>query len=127
MGLILLILIKCNHKRGLRREPDVFYCWVKKGGKLKQDLYLAGVYFPTTNDQLAVSIEIFCTENNAGIYTDEPGVTAVRILRIELPGSGLKRAEEVKVRFGGTEIGVGARDKREEGQRVSTQVGKFVG
>ncbi|XP_022321480.2 heat shock 70 kDa protein 12A-like isoform X1 [Crassostrea virginica] len=70
------------------------------------------VYYPIRADQKSISFSVYISENADPMYTDEPGCTYLGNLTMDISNtSGEEKPEfAAKLKFGGTEITVSARN-----------------
>ena len=70
------------------------------------------IYYPMHSDQKVISFPVYISENANPMYTDEPGCTHLGQLDMDISDTtgGVKRQFAAKLKFGGTEITVSARN-----------------
>jgi|JFJP01.1.fsa_nt_gi Molecular chaperone len=91
---------------------DRFGYLVKKGKRVPTDAEITQIFVPVLSNQKGMDLEFFSTPRTDVRYTDDPSVTKLGELRVEMPFTqgGLNRKVEVTFYFGQTEIKVHAKD-----------------
>ena len=113
---------KTKDYAGKRRAEGIFDTWIKKESEIEVGQAKTFTYVPNTATQSGISVGIYATDRMDYKYVDDEGVEHIGGIRVALPGSGLDRKVEVKIKFGGTEIQVEAKDPRPGGEIRETSV-----
>ena len=100
---------------------DHFDIFIKAGDAVDIDKSVTRTYYPMEQNQTAVDLAFYATENKQVRYTDEQGVKFIGKIVVEMPDTtdGLKREVDISVYFGGPEIQVEAEDKK-SGNKYNT-------
>lgn len=101
---------------------DVFNHIVKKGEEIKGGESRIFSATPLTSTQIAAGFNLFSTDSPEVKYVDELGVEEQGHITVQLKRAGKDQKIEVKATFGGTEIGVQARDVAPGGDIVDTTI-----
>ncbi|MCF2145843.1 HSP70 family protein [Desmonostoc muscorum LEGE 12446] len=102
---------------------DRFSTLVNIGSRVAVDAEITSTHVPTDCNQKNMLLKFFSTSKKEVRYTDEPSVTKLGELLVEMPFTtgGLDRIVEVKYYFGQTEIKIKAID-RTSGNEYKTSI-----
>ena len=107
---------------GVTRAERVFRIWIQEGEEIELGQGKTFAHTPVTVDQKNMSIGVFASDKREPKYTDEAEVDRIGGITVDLPGSGLDRRVQVKLKFGGTEITVEGRDMRPGGAVANSKI-----
>ena len=94
---------------------DVFDAFVKKNQSVRVDELVNKIYCPVRARQTIMRIIIYCTDSTEVEFVDEPGVSKLGELSIDLGKSPQEdKTVTVTMRFGATSIMVTVTNKRGE-------------
>lgn len=89
----------------------IFGAFVEKGESICTNEVFAATFMPCCKDQTSMRIRVLSSTDTDVKYTDDPNVSEVATLNIEMGGNGLDREVEVVFDITHTEIQIRAYDK----------------